>query len=362
MSNADIKAEAAQLGVDIAARQGRLALLAGEMDRRLAWAEDGATSMAAWVSERHGVSNSSGRVLARLGERLWDLPHLARAFECGDISLDKVRAVIGHATPETDAAMTARAKECSVRELHALARDAQGVSDDTAASQHEARYLRFNDQRRTINVQLPALEYAMARATLEEQARALPSDGETRWDHRLHDAFVNLLRRRGAGTSNRPHLLVAHVDFASWRAGTATGDLERHGLISPEAVRRLTCDGEVVVALDDALGHTMYEGRAKRFPTESQRREVRRRDRECRFPGCAGATFTNVHHIVPWDPVGLTDLPNLVLLCEFHHHKVHEKGWRVEGDANGVLDFVTPEGRRLRSLPSPRWTRSDANA
>jgi len=47
--------------------------------------------------------------------------------------------------------------------------------------------------------------------------------------------------------------------------------------------------------------------------------------------------FTNVHHIIPWDPNGLTDLPNLVTLCVHHHHRVHEGGWQMSGNANEVL-------------------------
>ena len=43
-------------------------------------------------------------------------------------------------------------------------------------------------------------------------------------------------------------------------------ELEHHGLIDVETVQRIACDATVVVAVDDALGHTMYEGRARRFP------------------------------------------------------------------------------------------------
>ena len=140
-------------------------------------------------------------------------------------------------------------------------------------------------------------------------------------------------------------------------AGTElVGELEGDGLVDAHTVRRLACDATVVVALDDEAGHTMYEGRAKRFPTDAQRREVTRRDRRCRFPGCDHATFTNVHHVVPWKPGGSTDVENLALLCEFHHHKVHSKGWSMTGNANVELRIVGPKGRVMVSRPDPRWT------
>jgi hypothetical protein len=132
-------------------------------------------------------------------------------------------------------------------------------------------------------------------------------------------------------------------------------ELERAGLVSVDVVRRLGCDATFVVALDDEAGHTMYEGRARRFPTETQRRELWRRDRHCRFPGCSNDRFTRVHHVVPWKPDGRTDLDNLAILCEHHHHEVHSERWSVSGDANVVLTFSSPGGHEVTSRPSPLW-------
>jgi hypothetical protein len=134
------------------------------------------------------------------------------------------------------------------------------------------------------------------------------------------------------------------------------GDLERGELISGEMVRRIACDATITIAADDDDGHTMYEGRARRDPTGAQRREIWRRDRHCRFPGCTNATFADVHHIEPWKPDGLTDLNNLVLLCAHHHDRVHSKHWRMSGDANKELVFLGPTERTMVSRPSPRWT------
>ena len=133
------------------------------------------------------------------------------------------------------------------------------------------------------------------------------------------------------------------------------GELERDGLISTETLRRIACDATLAVGVDDDVGHTMYEGRARRTPSEAQRREVMRRDRHCRFPGCSNVTFTNVHHIVAWKPGGRTDLDNLVLVCVHHHHLVHSSGWAMTGNANEELTFTTPKGRVMSSRPSPLW-------
>jgi hypothetical protein len=121
-------------------------------------------------------------------------------------------------------------------------------------------------------------------------------------------------------------------------------------------LQRLACDAILVIAVDDDVGHTMYEGRQRRLPSAAQRREMMRRDRHCRFPGCTNAIFTNPHHIVPWLPGGRTDLDNLVLLCEHHHHLVHSKQWTMSGNANEELAFAGPSGRIMTSRPSPLWT------
>ena len=120
-------------------------------------------------------------------------------------------------------------------------------------------------------------------------------------------------------------------------------------------MRQIACDATVALGVDDDVGHTMYEGRARRTPSEAQRREVMRRDRHCRFPGCPNVTFTNVHHVVPWKPGGRTDLDNLVLVCLHHHHVVHSTGWAMTGNANEELTFITPKGRVMTSRPSPLW-------
>ena len=220
-------------------------------------------------------------------------------------------------------------------------------------SEHDRRYLRFNDTFKTMTVQLPAESYAQTKACLEARAREIPSDdevpsedkrlfegqglplgpgrssgqgllaghssgklrGRRRWDQRLHDAFIDLIATGGAKSAAQlgtPFFVVAHVALSA-RSGPdeatdsgelteLAGELEHDGLIDTETARRIACDATMVVALDDEVGHTMYEGRARRLPTGAQRREVMRRDRQCRFPGCNVVTFTNVHHIVPWKP------------------------------------------------------------
>ncbi len=346
-----------------AAVDGRILELLGEVGRREAFRDEGATSTEAWTVERFAVSAPTARAFAHVAERAWDLPHLTRALCDGDITFDKVRAVVDAATPETDRELSDRARECTVRQLAEVARSKRPPPDRRVEKEYEGRWLRFSDSFRTVTAQLPAESYAEVRACLEGSARELPSDGETSWDRRLCDAFLMTIRRstRATTPAGGPYFVVAHVPLASLRdddgePSELVGELERDGLIDGETVRRLACDATITIALDDDVGHTMFEGRARRRPTDAQRREIMRRDRHCRFPGCTNVTFTNTHHIRPWKPDGRTDIDNLALLCVHHHHRVHHGQWTMGGNANEELTFVGPTGRVMTSRPSPMWT------
>jgi Domain of unknown function (DUF222)/HNH endonuclease len=362
-STADLMDEAERLGRVISSALGALLTAVGELDRREAWRAEGATSSGAWLTQRLGVSEGTGRAWSNAAEKLWDLPHLAQGLRVGALSFDKVRWAVQIATPETDATVLRQAEGCTVRQLADLGRAERGTNDEKAGATFDFRYLRFNDARRAITVQLTEDAYAEVREAITERARQFPSDGETRLDQRRADALLDICRGVGGsggdGTRrNRSNFfIVAHTDLSFLRSGSGGAEIERLGLLSQGAIRRISCDATVALAVDDPFGHTMVEGRSRRFASDAQRREIQRRDRRCRFPGCANNTFVDVHHVVHWADGGPTDLHNLVTMCDHHHHRVHENGWDVTGNANGILRFTGPSGRTMTSRPSPLWSR-----
>jgi hypothetical protein len=348
-----------------AAVDGRILVLLGEAERREAFRDDGATSAENWAVERFSVAVPTARALVRVAEKAWDLPQLSEALQDGAITFDKLAAVADIATPESDADLVEAARERSVRELAEVARSQRKApAPSEAAADHERRSLRFNDTFRTMTVQLPPESFAETRGCLESLARNIPSDGETPWDQRLCDGFLGLVRAQSSsdGATKSPYFVVVHVPLAalvdeSGEGSDLAGELERDGLLSAATVQQIACDATVALAVDDDAGRTMYEGRSRRDPSGPQRREVRRRDRHCRFPGCANVTFTNTHHIKRWKPDrGPTDLDNLCLLCVHHHALLHTGGWSMSGNPNEELTFVGPSGRVMTSRPSPLWT------
>ncbi|HSZ36035.1 MAG TPA: DUF222 domain-containing protein, partial [Acidimicrobiales bacterium] len=281
LSTSELMDEAAATSRQLASLAGRIVLLAAELDRREGWREEGATSLEAWLAERCAVSPATARAWAHVGNRLVDLPRLADGLCEGAVSFDQVRAVIDTAKPENEQALVANASECSVRQLGELAKTAAQARPSAPSStrEHETRSVRFNDACRTMTAQLPAETYAEVRSGLEATARQVPSDGETRWDQRLADALVAVVRgggRRPAGrpapprrrtgdtptpvneVAPSPYLVVAHVPLATLTEDSElAGELEHRGLIDATVARRLACDATLVVALDDDVGHTM---------------------------------------------------------------------------------------------------------
>ncbi len=363
LSNAELREWASAEARQVAAHQGRFVALVGELDRRQGWRDEGATSLSQWIVEATGSAPTTARAQAKVAERLFDLPALAGVLRAGEASFDQVRTVAGVARPESDATWAELVRTRSVRELSEAA---QAESAQAGRSSDESRRsVRFNEACRTMVAQLAPEVFSEVRAGLEARAAQL-GDGETPLDERLADALVEALRvgghRPGPGADD-PYLVVAHVRLSDLFEGGPDGDdvvaeLERGGLISARTLARLACDATIVIGVDDDEGHTMYEGRQVRLATDTQRREILRRDRHCRFPGCGHVAFWIPHHIKQWrGDRGTTDVDNLCCLCSYHHHLIHSEGWTMSGDANAELTFVGPSGRVMTSRPSPLWTR-----
>ena len=121
--------------------------------------------------------------------------------------------------------------------------------------------------------------------------------------------------------------------------------------VSEETLRRVACDGGLVVVASDAAGHVLDVGRRTRAIPAAIRRALLVRDRHCRFPGCVNRSFLHGHHIHHWLHGGRTALENLVTLCSFHHRQVHEGGFRVSLTAEAEVEVWTPDGRRLPATP-----------
>jgi hypothetical protein len=110
--------------------------------------------------------------------------------------------------------------------------------------------------------------------------------------------------------------------------------------------------------LDDPIGTpsiVLDAGTEDRTGPASLERLVRRRDRRCRFPGCAHpAELSQVHHLIPRAQNGPAALSNLLTLCQFHHLiAVHTWGWTLRLNPDGTVTATGPDRRVLHENDPP---------
>lgn len=90
------------------------------------------------------------------------------------------------------------------------------------------------------------------------------------------------------------------------------------------------------------FGCLLDQGRTRRVVS------ARLRDQHCRFPGCQIlARRCHAHHLWHWADGGPTDLQNLILLCDRHHHAVHDGGWAPGLHGDGTVAWTSPTGQAV---------------
>jgi len=121
---------------------------------------------------------------------------------------------------------------------------------------------------------------------------------------------------------------------------------ECHEPICAETARRLACDAGMIPVVLGSRSEPLDIGRLTRIVPAGMRRAVDLRDRHCRFPGCdRTAKWCECHHVIFWRDGGPTTVDNLVLLCRWHHVRVHEYGWTLSfNPITGEVRVLRPDG------------------
>lgn len=95
----------------------------GELDRRGVPARAGYTSLAHYSNVEGGLTGSQIDLALRLDRATVGLPCLRDLFQHGQVSLHKLRVVLGVATPELDAEIADQVQKLSKSKLEAWARE-----------------------------------------------------------------------------------------------------------------------------------------------------------------------------------------------------------------------------------------------
>ena len=317
---------------------------------------------------------SAGRLRDR-AETCDAIPELGEALADGTTSGDRVD-IVARATVGLNA--SERAALSSHGERLATAAGAETAATFRKTVEHVVRQIRVDDglaklERQTRMARLkwftdgdgmwclngrfdPAtgarLEGRLRNAVEQQFASATPdgcpSDPFEKQQHLAARAFAALVLGEGAAsTSGLPDVTVI-IDAETLLTGrTHNGTVLEIGLgrfgLPIETIRRWACIGTVTPVVVAADGVRLMLGRETRLANRPQRRALRVLYRSCAmcevpFDQC------EIHHVIWYSPDGLTDMDNLIPICNRHHHLVHEGGWQLHLAPDRTLTVTQPGG------------------
>ena len=387
---------AAQARLDAA----RIALVARvEAEQSFDPAYRGVTS---WSSEVCRVDHREAKrwvALARRGERL---PGMLAALADGTITVAHLEAVTtglrdveAEVVAELEPVLLEAAEVCKPRDLRVLLEHVKtqaeparaAVDEESAFERRRLDVARTIDGTVMLNGRLDAVSgewvvNAIAAFSAPERESDGGRDPRTPGQRRA-DGWVEICRRvlgqvEADTRAGSAQLLVmvdgrallpagdARCDAAGdggWMPGRLPFGLTGDGvMLSPAAVEHLSCDARVALAVvDDVAGaflpralrrghhEPLWLGRTQRVVSPGLRRALIVRDLGCVHPGCTmPASWCQAHHLIPWMYGGPTDLPNLALLCSFHHHHLHATGRNLSRQRDGTWQVVDDPLARAR--------------
>lgn len=138
------------------------------------------------------------------------------------------------------------------------------------------------------------------------------------------------------------------------RPGRAPAELAGRVPIDPATARRLVAraPGWDRVLTHPITGMVLAVDRYR--PTTAQRRYLDARDMQCRFFGCTAPAHRCDHdHTIEYSRGGPTDVRYLADECKRHHPLRHHSRWQVIPHADGVFEWIDPDGRRYLDRPAP---------
>jgi Domain of unknown function (DUF222) len=338
----------------------------------------GNITAASWIARTCGMSITSAADRLCVGEQLESLPKVAAALSLGEISFQSASALchlreqLGEKRDLFDEdEMLSYAREYSVYGLRKLCRYARHIADpDGFFNEAEESFTlrrfhisQMSDGLYAVDGVLDPVSGAALKTAVEVLAKPKGPEDERSPRQRRADALGELaMHALEQGSLPRRHSVKPHINLTMTleglkaELGVLPADLELSLPISTRTAERLACDCTMSrVLLADSM--VIDVGRATRTVSAPARRALRVRDKGCRFPGCdRQVNWSSPHHLIYWSRGGPSNLPNMVLLCYFHHRLVHEGGWQVI-KAGREFRFLPPARDAMRRARGPgyRW-------
>ena len=346
-----------------------------------------------------GCSQREARRRARRAETLADMPAVAQALSDGAITAEHADALVKAAAATSTEAVNADPSLLAKAESLPADLAAREVADwahrrhseqDREAKFRRQRALRSHrtwidaDGMFNTRGRFDPVTGASIRAVIDDTANRLyrvdgGRDGGDKirtWDQRNADALAAALgviptpvtgpagrdnpQRHLTGPASRGRhgpslrnqiLVIAHTDAITGADPDAPCEIPGTGSIPRSELERLACESELFGILFDGHGLPLWHGRRTRTVTPQQWRTLVARDRGCVLCGAA-PSYCHAHHIVPWTAPaeGPTDIDNLVLVCNRHHHHIHQHHLTLNRHPDGHWTTTEPSPQQSTRL------------
>ena len=211
------------------------------------------------------------------------------------------------------------------------------------------------------------LDATIAGLFAETVPEGCPSDAREKQDHLRALALAVLTDGRDAGCRRAEITVVVDTTDPDPVTGAPTIDwglpVELPMSVLHDLAGRTATEVHAVVVRNGVILHApgpLELGRSTRLANRAQRRALCALYRTCAVPGCeVRYSYCKLHHIIWWEHGGLTNLDNLLPVCERHHHAIHDLGWAVGLGPRRELTVDLPDGTRLSTGPPRRVGRRD---
>ncbi|SDL38131.1 HNH endonuclease [Glycomyces sambucus] len=117
--------------------------------------------------------------------------------------------------------------------------------------------------------------------------------------------------------------------------------------VSVAKARLLACEAGIIPSVFDyETGEALELGREKRLPNTALRHKLELEQQGgCAWSGCrAPISWTEAHHVVHWAEGGATSADNMILLCRFHHGRIHTDKWEIAKIGPGKASITHVNG------------------
>ena len=320
--------------------------------------DDGGVNAKTVLREAGRMSTRNANRTVKTAEGLTEMPKLADSLANGKISVEHAEIAVGAAaktSPQQVDDQLSRLAETETVDLFGEASRRWVNSNQTSdgeqrhEQQREMRSLKTWVNEEGMGVLLAELDptsYQQVRKALNvEYDRLWRDDGgregtpnEVRTPtQRLADAFTALITNPSVGGPERARMqLIAVADIQRLRSDNPTGVAEIVGgeALPQSVLERLMCTATITGVIFDGKSQPLWVGRDRRHATQTQIKAIIARDRHCR--GCAASPERcEIHHIVPWENGGHTNIDNMCLACSQCHHNIHDRGYTVTKTKTG---------------------------